>query len=63
MFPARSWFELVSARFFSMYGRKTMTLVQRKLNKEYGIIRHIEKGMTNKEASELFGVPKNNIST
>ena len=27
------------------------------------IIRQIEKGMTNKEVSERFGVPKNTIST
>ena len=27
------------------------------------IIRHIEKGITNKEASERFGVLKNTIST
>ena len=27
------------------------------------IVRQIEKGMTNKEASEKFGVPKNTIST
>ena len=34
-----------------------------KLIQKYQIIRQIEKGMTNKEASEKFGVPKNTIST
>ena len=34
-----------------------------KLIKKCQIIRQIEKGMTNKEASEKFGVPKNTIST
>ena len=34
-----------------------------KLVEKCQIIRHIEKGMTNKEASEKFGVPKNTIST
>ena len=34
-----------------------------KLVEKCQIIRHIEKGMTNKEASEKFGVPKSTIST
>ena len=34
-----------------------------KLIQKCQIIRQIEKGMTNKEASEKFGVPKNTIST
>ena len=34
-----------------------------KLIQKCQIIRQIEKGMTNKEASETFGVPKNTIST
>ena len=34
-----------------------------KLIQKCQIIRQIEKGMTNKEASEKFGVPKNAIST
>ena len=45
-----------------------MSAVKRKLKntkliKKCQIIRQIEKGMTNKEASEKFGVPKNTIST
>ena len=44
-----------------------MSAVKRKLKntkliKKCQIIRQIEKGMTNKEASEKFGVPKNPIS-
>ena len=38
-------------------------LKYRKLIRKCQIIRQIEKGMTNKEASEKFGVPKNTIST
>ena len=34
-----------------------------KLIQKWQIIRQIEKGMTNKEASEKFGVPKNTMST
>ena len=34
-----------------------------KLIQKYQIIRQIEKGMTKKEASEKFGVPKKTIST
>ena len=34
-----------------------------KLIQKCQIIRQIEKGMTNKKASEKFGVPKNTIST
>ena len=42
--------------------------VKRKLNtktlkEECDILSHIEKGMTNKEAANKFGVPKNTIST
>ena len=42
--------------------------VKRKLNtktlkKKCDILSHIEKGMTNKEATDKFGVPKNTIST
>ena len=45
-----------------------MSAVQRKLKnkkliQKFQIIRQIEKGMTNKEASEKFGVPKTTIST
>ena len=38
-------------------------LKNKKLIQKCQIIRQIEKGMTNKEASEKFGVPKNAIST
>ena len=38
-------------------------LKNKKLIQKCQIIRRIEKGMTNKEASEKFGVPKNTIST
>ena len=42
--------------------------VKRKLNtktlkEKCDILSHIEKGMTNKEADDKFGVPKNIIST
>ena len=45
-----------------------MSAVKRKLKntklmQKCQIISQIEKGMTNKEASEKFGVPKNTIST
>ena len=45
-----------------------MSAVKRKLKntkliQKCQIIRQIEKGMTNKEASEKFGVPKNTKST
>ena len=45
-----------------------MLAVKRKLKntnliQKCQIIREIEKGMANKEASEKFGVPKNTIST
>ena len=48
--------------------RTKMSSVKRKLTnktlvQKWEIIRHIEKGMTNKEASERFGVLKNTIST
>ena len=55
--------------FMRMNERRTkMSSVKRKLTnktlvQKCEIIRHIEKGMTNKEASERFGVPKNTIST
>ena len=47
--------------------RTKMSSVKRKLTnktlvQKCEIIRHIEKGMTNKEASERFGVAKNTIS-
>ena len=34
-----------------------------KILKKCQIIKYIENGMTNKEASEKFGIPKNTIST
>ena len=34
-----------------------------KLIQKCQMIRQIEKGMTNKEASEKFGVPRNTVST
>ena len=45
-----------------------MSAVKRKLKntkliQKCQIIRQIEKGITNKEASEKFGIPKNTIST
>ena len=40
-----------------------MKLKNTKLIQKCQIIRQIEKGMTNKEVSEKFGVPKNTIST
>ena len=47
---------------------KTKMSVKCKLNtktlkEKCDILSHIEKGMTNKEASDKFGVPKNTIST
>ena len=47
---------------------KTKMSVKRKLNtktlkESCDIVLHIEKGMTNKEAADKFGVPKNTIST
>ena len=47
---------------------KTKTSVKRKLNtktlkEKCNILSHIEKGLTNKEAADKFGVPKNTIST
>ena len=47
--------------------KKENSSVKRKLTnktlvQKCEIIRHIEKGMTDKEASERFGVPKNTIS-
>ena len=47
---------------------KTKMSVKRKLNtktlkEKCDILSHIEKGMTNKEAANKFGVPKNTIST
>ena len=54
--------------FFVLSVVKTETSVKRKLNtktlkKKCGILSHIKKGMTNKEADNKFGVPKNTIST
>ena len=47
---------------------KTKMSVKRKLNtktlkEKCHILSHIEKGVTNKEAADKFGVPKNTIST
>ena len=47
---------------------KTKMSVKRKLNtktlkEKCDILSHIENGMTNKEAADKFGVPKNTIST
>ena len=47
---------------------KTKMPVKRKLNtktlkEKCDILSHIDKGMTNKEAADKFGVPKNIIST
>ena len=47
---------------------KTKMFVKRKLHtkslkEKCDILLHIEKGMTNKEAADKFGVPKNTIST
>ena len=47
---------------------KTKMSVKRKLDtktlkEKCDILSHIEKGMTNKEAADKFGVPKNTIST
>ena len=55
--------------FFVLLGIvKTKMSVKRKLNtktlkEKCDILSHIEKGMTNKEAADKFGVPKNTIST
>ena len=45
-----------------------MSALKRKLNnvsliQKCQIIREIEKGMSNKEAAEKYGIPKNTIST
>ena len=47
---------------------KTKMSVKRKLNTKTlkgkcDIVSHIEKGMTNLEVADIFGVPKNTIST
>ena len=47
---------------------KTKMSIKRRLNtktlkEKCDILSHIEKGMTNKEAADKFGVPKNTIST
>ena len=53
--------------FFVLSVVKTKMFVKRKLNTktltEGKILSHIEKGMTNKEAGDKFGGPKNTIST
>ena len=54
--------------FFVLSVVKTKMSVKRKLNtktlkEKCDILSHIEKGMTNKEAADKFGVPKNTIST
>ena len=38
-------------------------LKNKSLKEKCEIICHIEKGVANKEASEMYGVPKNTIST
>ena len=54
--------------FFVLSVVKTKMSVKRKLNtktlkEKCNILSHIEKGMTNKEATDKAGVPKNTIST
>ena len=54
--------------FFTLSVVKTKMSVKLKLNmktlkEKCDILSHIEKGMTNKEAADKFGVPKNTIST
>ena len=54
--------------FFVLNVVKTKMSVKRKLNtktqkERYDILSHIEKGMTNKETADKFGVLKNTIST
>ena len=41
----------------------TRKLNTKTLKEKCDILSHIEKGMTNKEAADKFGVPKNTIST
>ena len=53
--------------FFVLSVVKTKMSVKRKLNtktlkEKCDILSHIEKGMTNKEAADKFGVLKNTIS-
>ena len=54
--------------FFVLSVVKTKISVKRKLNtktlkEKCDILSHIEKGITNKQGSDKFGVPKNTIST
>ena len=54
--------------FFVLSVFKTKISVKRKLNtktlkEKCDILSHIEKGITNKEGADKFGVPKNTIST
>ena len=54
--------------FFVLSVVKTKMSVKRNLNtktlkEKCDILSHIEKGMTNKEAADQFGAPKNTIST
>ena len=54
--------------FFVLSVVKTKISVKRKLNtkilkEKCDILLHIVKGMTSKETTDKFGVPKNNIST
>ena len=54
--------------FFVLSVVKTKMSVKRNLNtktlkEKCDILSHIEKGITNKEAADQFGVPKNTIST
>ena len=46
-----------------MSGRNKRKLESKTLVEKCNILREIEKGMTNKDASKKFGVPKNTIST
>ena len=54
--------------FFVLSVVKTKISVKRKLNtktlkEKCDILSHIEKGMSNKEVADKFGVPTNTIST
>ena len=46
-----------------MSGKIKRKLETKTLIEKCNILREIEKGMTNKEASEKYGVPRNTIST
>ena len=54
--------------FFVVTVVKTKMTIKRKLNtktlkEKRDILSHIEKGITNKEGTDKFGVPKNIISS